>query len=74
VNGDQLFNSKLHPKSINILNGSQHLNPTETFNLFSSGLKSMNKEVDLEYIDENQIQFFVKECENFQVIYFLMRL
>jgi hypothetical protein len=65
-----LFNSKLHPKSLNILNGFQHLNPAETFNLFSQGLKSMNKEDDLEYI-ENQIRFFVEECDYFQVRHYL---
>jgi hypothetical protein len=61
-----LLNNKLHPKSINNLNGFQHMKPTETFNLFSQGISCMKKEDDLEYI-ENQIRFFIEECDYFQV-------
>ncbi|XP_046455765.1 protein misato homolog 1-like [Daphnia pulex] len=60
-----LLNNKLHPKSINNLNGFQHMKPTETFNLFSQGISCMKKEDDLEYI-ENQIRFFIEECDYFQ--------
>lgn len=66
----KLLNNKLHPKSLSALNGLQHVNPFEkTFNLFSQGMACMEKEDDLEYL-ENQIRFFIEECDYFQVPYF----
>ncbi|KAK4013930.1 hypothetical protein OUZ56_026481 [Daphnia magna] len=60
-----LLNNKLHPKSLSTLNNVQGVNPVEKFNLFSQGMACVEKEDDLEYI-ENQIRFFVEESDYFQ--------
>ncbi|KAI9552609.1 hypothetical protein GHT06_020476 [Daphnia sinensis] len=60
-----LLNNKLHPKSLSTLNNIQCVNAGETFNLFSQGMACLEKEDDLEYI-ENQIRFFVEESDYFQ--------
>ncbi|XP_057378953.1 protein misato homolog 1-like [Daphnia carinata] len=60
-----LFNNKLHPKSLNTLNNIQSVSALGTFNLFSQGMACLEKEDNLEYM-ENQIRFFVEESDYFQ--------
>lgn len=60
------MSNKLHSHSLNLLAGLQHKHSSDMLNLFPVGSKFMRNEENMEFI-ENQIRFFVEECDYFQV-------
>lgn len=60
------INYDLNPKSVYLLPGFQHSNSAQNFNIFPIGTQAMEKETNADCV-ENQIRYFVEECDYFQV-------
>lgn len=63
--GDVLH-EKFDSHSLHLIPNFHHENPLENFTHFNYGIRYMEKEENMEII-ENQIRYFVEECNTFQV-------